>query len=178
MLGVGLEGDGLVSLPHSEEHPGDREVDHRGQRVGQEAERGILDRLRLDEAADGGDHDADGGRYDQQPFEAAGEVFGLGVAVGVLLVGRARRHPEGVERHQRGHQVGERLQRVGEEADRAGDDVGRRLEPDGDDRRDDGQDREAQETAALDHAPASGSMLATAATVSGELPSARLLTRR
>jgi hypothetical protein len=58
---------------------------------------------------------------DEQALEAAGEVFRLGVAERVILVGRAlgdRHHQHG---EQRRGEVDEGLHRVRQQADRAGD---------------------------------------------------------
>ena len=144
VMAVGLEGDGLVAPARGQEHAGDAEVDQRGHAGDGEPQAGLLDRLGVEEAPPG--RGGDGGRreQDEAALEGAGEVLGLAVPVGVLLVCRPGRDRQGEEGHQRGGQVDQRLEGVGEQADGAGDRVGRGLEPDGDQRRDDREDREAE----------------------------------
>ncbi len=67
----------------------------------------------------------------QQQERALGErrqVLGLAVAVVVLLVGRADRHPHREQREQRGHEVGARVDRLGHEGQRAGGQAGGQLD--------------------------------------------------
>ena len=74
--------------------------------------------------------DRRGGNQDQQALDRAGEVLGLGVAVGVLGVGRPacqRQRPDG---DQRRSQVDQRLDRVGQQANRVRDNISARLECD------------------------------------------------
>ena len=178
VMAVGLEGDGLMAPARGQEHAGDAEVDQRGHAGDGEPQPGLLDGLGVEQAPPGRGGDGGCREQDEATLERAGEVLGLAVPVGVLLVRRPGRDRQGKEGHQRGGEVDQRLEGIGEQADGAGDRVCRGFEPDGDQRRDDRDDREPEQPVALDHRSDSGSRRATSAMVSGALPSARLFTRR
>ena len=71
--------------------------------------------------------DAHGGQQNERALDAAGEVLGLAVAVGVVLIRRAggdRQHGQG---HDAADEVDDRLDGVGEQAHRPGQAVGNKL---------------------------------------------------
>ena len=178
VLRIGLEGDRFVPPASPEEHPRHAEIDEGGRRRDGDAHSRVMDRLRIEQPAARTDHDAGRGDENQRAFEAARKILGLGMAVGVIFVGRPGRDGQRDERHHRRHQVDQRFERVREESDGTGEEVGGALERDGDQR---GQQRQrgvADDAGTTRHRTGSGSRRATSAMVCGALPSARLFTRR
>ena len=99
-----------------------------------EAEGRVTDPDGIEEPLTGHDDDAHRRDQDQRALEAAREVFGLGVPVGMVLVGGPDRHRQREQGHDGREQVDERLERIGEQGDRAGEEIRPALEGDGEER--------------------------------------------
>ena len=93
-------------------------IEHRAEHRQRDAQRDGVERLRVGEPVNRGPDDAQRRGEDQHALEAAGEVFGLVVAIGVAIVGRSLRDGDHQQRKRRSGQVDERLHRVGQQADR------------------------------------------------------------
>ena len=90
-----------------------------------------FERLRIHQALDGGIADADRCQQDQETLESAGEILGLAMSVGVIVVRRKcrqRQHPQG---HQRPREIHEGLDGVRQQPDRTGQPPRHALEQDG-----------------------------------------------
>ena len=124
-----------------------------------------FERPRLDQAIDRGGGDGDGRNQDERTLEAAREVFGLGVAIGMLFVRRSRGDDEHGERHGRAGEVDRRLERVREQADGIGKPPRQRFQRD---RRESGGDREQGEMLCAGHASRSQSGDGTAGVKASE----------
>ena len=90
MVGVGLQGDGTVGGPGSEQDPGHDQVDDRRPGREQHTEADLLDFAGIDEPRQGAGDDADRREDDQGPFGPAGEILRLAVSIGVLFIRRPR----------------------------------------------------------------------------------------
>ncbi len=113
-----------------------------------EADADAVDRLRVEQPPERGHADADGRDEDERPLHARGEVLGLLVPVGVILVGGLEREPQREHRHRGRDEVHDRLRRVGQQTDRPGQQIGDGLERDRRQRGGDGQPQEPEQTVA------------------------------
>ena len=177
MVRVGLERDRLVPPARLEEHPRHAEVDDRRHGRNRQPQGRIADPDGMKEPLAGGDDDADRRDQDQRALEPAREVLRLRVTIGMIFVGGADGHRQREQRDDCREQVDQGLERVGQQRDRAGEEIGAALEGNGDERREDRQ-RGVANGAWPPHPTSAGRRRATSATVSGALPSARLLTNR
>ena len=127
VLGIGFKSNGVALAPHPQQQQGHDEVHQRGQHRNRQAQADLFERFGSDEAANCRVSDAHGGQQNERALDAAGEVLGLAVAVGVVLI----RGPGGDGQHGQGHdaadEVDERLNGVGEQAHRPGQAVGNEL---------------------------------------------------
>ena len=163
MTCVGLEGDGFAPASHPQQEQRHPQIHEGSRHRHREAEPDLFERFRMDKSRQGGHRDAHRREHDQRAFHATGKIFRLAVTVGVVLVGRFRRHGQHCQRHHATDQIDDRFDRIGQQPNRAGDKIGHRLQPDRDDRRRDGQPGKPREglaahteceVAATDVAPA------------------------
>ena len=121
---------------------GDDEVQDRGDARDEQADPEVLQRLRVEEPGDGGEHDQPGGDQDHQALEQGREVLRLAQAE---VVARVTGPGGGLQRHQGDdgrHDVDRRLERIGEQAHGVGEEVGVQLEAE---HHDPGGDRQPRE---------------------------------
>ena len=130
MVGVGPQGDRVEAAGGLQQDPGHHGVEGRGQQGEGQADPQLLQGLGLLQSTDGGRDDRQGCHHDQHAFEAAGEVFGLEMAVVVGPVGRFGGKGERPEGANRRHEIHPGFHRIGEQTHRTGELPGRRLQHD------------------------------------------------
>ena len=132
MPGIGLQRQRAV-LPGGTKHPpGQHTIERRtAQRQGQ-TPTDLLDRLGVKQAMHRHPNDAQGGHQDQDAFKTGRKILGLVVAIGVIVVCRARRNRHHHQAKHRTGQIDQRLHRVRQQANRIGHPPGQGFERDGD----------------------------------------------
>ena len=129
MVPVGGEGGGAVAAALLQEVVGQEAVEEGGEEAHPKPQAQALEGHGVEEAGQGLLGDPEGGQDHQHPFQDGGNVLGLGVAEGVVLVRRLAGDPEGGEGGEgRGH-VHQGLEGVREQGHRAREKVGEGLEP-------------------------------------------------
>ncbi|MNC85796.1 hypothetical protein D3C83_14100 [compost metagenome] len=131
MVRVRFQRDGFVAAPGFEQAARDHVIDERGGGRDDQPGTDMVERLRPDQALDSGERDDACCDQNQRAFQPAGEVLGLAVAIGVLVVGRQRGDGQHGEHGRGPQQIHGALERVGEQADRAGEPPRQRFQPDG-----------------------------------------------
>ena len=132
VAGIGLQRDGAVLARRAEHHPGQQPVQGRAEHRQAQAPAHLRDGLRVEQAVPGCPQDACRHAHDEDALEPRRKVFGLVVAVGVVVIGRALRHRHHGQRKHGAGQVHKRLHRVRQQTHRARDHPGQRLERNGD----------------------------------------------
>ena len=143
MMRVGFERDGVVLAARTEDQQGNDQIHKRSCDRHQQAHAHRFQRLRREEPSHRCDGNAHRRHQDQAAFDAAGKIFRLAVAVGVVLVGGPRGHRQHCQRHEAADEVDDGLNRVRQQPDRPRDAPRHRLEHDGDQRGGDGEPGEA-----------------------------------
>ncbi len=91
-----------MAASHVQQHQGDHKVDQRRQHGNPQAQPQRFQGLRMEQPVVSGHAYAKGGNQDQRAFQSAGEIFGLAMAVMMLVVGRLRGEGEHGEGHDGG----------------------------------------------------------------------------
>ena len=143
MVRVGFERDGVVVAPHAQQHDRHDQVDNGSGHGNRQANPDLRQGPWRNQPRHRRDRNADRRHEDQPPFDTTRKILRLGVAVGVIFIGRTRRHRQHRHRHDPADQIDDRLDRVREQPDRPGDQVSGRLQHD---REESGHDRDPGET--------------------------------
>ena len=109
---VSFQSDGILDATDAHQDAGGREVDDRGGYRNQQADADGVERLRMQEAIDGGEADAAGRQQNQEAFKGAGEVLGLAMTMRMIVIGRLSGQCQHPKSHHRPGQVDERFDSV------------------------------------------------------------------
>ncbi len=112
MLAVGLQRRRPLRAALPDQNPAPERVEQGRGRADREAERGRLDRMGGQESLIGLAQDRERGEDDEHADRHGRNIFGLVVAVGMLLVGRARGDPNRDDRRQGRGDVDDAFERV------------------------------------------------------------------